>query len=583
MEQYQAMILAMRLKSFNLENDQEVAKVKTKQFSSQIGDRDRLNELNESGSLDFNPKKELFTSRITSSVWERFHVILDRTTNNVISGFVKCIECGHFVEYNGSTTSNLKNHKCNRKKIEQNHLTRIVRKFHQSDIEAVRNASVKFVVEDLRPFLAIEGEGMLDLLTTIAQIGSRYPQLSKEEINEIIPSRRIVKRHAEIKAKIMTETIVKLFRETLGFPGGFTCTVDICTEMHTHTSYLGMTSHLAVLQDNKIARHIIVFHCNIIKKTTGDDIYNEIVKVFETFNVQQQEIDEQITFLSDRGKNMINALSKSTRLNCYAHLINNLVRSMCQRKKMVDIVSKACSLVRYWNMSSLKNFEGLHRKLKQMCETRFNTVHTMLQSICDNYDDVSNALYDKERNSNFTLRTTQQITCLPKNEITLICKFLETFTTMTARLEGDQYPIHMVWPIFRKIQSHLQPKDSDITAVADMKQKGLKYFNENASDFEPTMHHKSAVFLHPMMKNMNFAPLNTILDVRQFIHDSINTIDSIANSEAVVNEGTSEMPSENNDSIFEEFLNEYVPQAVPSFSNELQRYIDFKVDMVSLV
>lgn len=271
---------------------------------------------------------------------------------------------------------------------------RIVRKFHQIDIEAVRNASVKFVVQDLRPFLAIEGDGLLDLLITMAQIGSRYPQLSKEEIQKIIPSRRIVKRHAEIKANTMAETIVKLFRESLGFPGGFACTVDIWTETHTHTSYLGMTSHLTVLQDNKIVRHIFAFHCNIIKKTTGDDIYNEIVRIFETFNVQKQEIDEKITFVSDRGRNIVNALSKSTRLNCYAHLINNLVRSMCEIEKMVDIVSKACSLVRYVNTSSLKNFEGLHRKLKQMCETRFNTVHTTLQSICDIYEDVSNALYD---------------------------------------------------------------------------------------------------------------------------------------------------------------------------------------------
>lgn len=64
-------------------------------------------------------------------------------------------------------------------------------------------------------------------------------------------------------------------------------------------------------------------------------------------------------------------------------------------------------------------------------------------------------------------------------------------------------------------------------------------------------------------------------------YDSVNTIDSIMNNEAVLNEGTSELASQNNDSIFEEFLNETVPLAVPSFSNELQRYIDFKVDMVS--
>lgn len=555
------------------------SKIKINLFA--IGCRRKLLlEMDSNGSLAFKPKSEVHAGRCSSTVWDRFHIIVNTADNEIIQNFVKCINCGEFIEYNGSTTSNLRNHKCRHMKSIRHEQSNARRQFDRKDIDAIRDATVKFVAFDIRPFFAIQGEGLLDLLITMAEVGSRYQNMSREDIRQLIPSRRTVKRHTEIKANQMKDLIKKRFREALACPGGLSCTIDMWSEKHTHTSYLGMTAHLSLQENGKIKRHMYLFNVNAIKaeRMTGSVIYTEVKRIFDEFGINEEEIEQKITFVSDRGGNIRSALSKSVRLNCYAHLMNNIVHAMCEVSTMRQIVIDSAALVRFVNTSTIRNNETLRKTLKQHCETRWNSVQIMLDSIYSNYDEIYNALSEKEKAPTCTAHLTQKITCLKKDELNALVNFLSPFTKMTKNIEGDKCAtIHKVWPIYQKIESYLQPKESDMPIIAEMRCEGLRYFILNQSDFEPTMTHKVAVFLHPVLKSMSFAPVSTAIDVQTFVQDSMNCHDQNNNDSVDLN-GTTQS---NNDDIFDEFLSEIGTQAVATRSNELQRYIDFKIDMVS--
>lgn len=540
----------------------------------------QLMELNTNGSLAFKPRSEVHGGRCSSKVWDRFHIIFNTIVNEVINNFVKCTHCGDFVEYNGNTTSNLLNHKCrnmNKKSIFEEQ-AKVQRQFDRKDIDAIRNATVKFVSFDIRPFFAIEGEGLLDLLMTMAEVGSRYQNISREDIRQLIPSRRTVKRHTEIKGDEMKDLIKKHFREALTCPGGFSCTIDIWTEKHSHISYLGMTAHLSLPVNEGIRKLMYLFNINAIKaeRLNAEAIDAEIKRVFADFGVEENVVEQKITFISDRGGNIRAALSNSVRLNCYAHLINNLVHAMCEIHSVREIINDASALVRFVNTSTIRN--TLKKTLKQHCVTRWNSTQIMLESVYLNYDEVYNALSEKEKGPTCTSHLTPKITCIPKDKLNAIVIFLTPFTKMTKSIEGDTYAtIHMVWPLYRKIESYLSPKESDIPIVAEMRSAGLKYFNSNRVNFEPTMVHKVSVFLHPVLKCMSFAPLTTVIDIQNFVQDSINSHDRNNNEPVVFNENA----SSNNDGIFDEILNEIGTQSIATRSNELQRYIDFRIDSVS--
>lgn len=51
----------------------------------------------------------------------------------------------------------------------------------------ITNAAVKFCYKDMRPFVAIEGKGLNNLLEAVSTLSSKYGKLTAEEIQEILP------------------------------------------------------------------------------------------------------------------------------------------------------------------------------------------------------------------------------------------------------------------------------------------------------------------------------------------------------------------------------------------------------------
>lgn len=56
-----------------------------------------------------------------------------------------------------------------------------------------------FVIKDLRPFKAIEGEGMMDLLKVMVHLGSKYPWMTDDDIEDLIPCRKTIRNDVQLK------------------------------------------------------------------------------------------------------------------------------------------------------------------------------------------------------------------------------------------------------------------------------------------------------------------------------------------------------------------------------------------------
>lgn len=69
------------------------------------------------------------------------------------------------------------------------------RKIKPIDKVAVRGASVGFVIRDMRPISAINGEGLMQLMATMTSIGAKYGELSISALDslKLVPSRQTVR------------------------------------------------------------------------------------------------------------------------------------------------------------------------------------------------------------------------------------------------------------------------------------------------------------------------------------------------------------------------------------------------------
>lgn len=106
------------------------------------------------------------SSRVKSDVWDKFRILFDLSTKKLISNYVICIRCDSLLNYNSAscTTTSMIRHSRNCDKIpkitaylDRDNVKKI--NFKDVDVQAVREAAVKFIAKDLRPFNAIEGEG----------------------------------------------------------------------------------------------------------------------------------------------------------------------------------------------------------------------------------------------------------------------------------------------------------------------------------------------------------------------------------------------------------------------------------------
>lgn len=271
---------------------------------------------------------------------------------------------------------------------------------------------------------------------------------------------------------------------------------------------------------------------------------------------------DDITFVTDRGTNMVSALRYSNHIHCFAHLINNTVGKMM---KDLPIVKAATSIVQYFKKSGNNNFSNT---LKSNVSTRWNTVYFMGDSILPNFDEIRSILRSKKVHLT-------DLAAISYDKLKLLCDFLKPFKEASTALEGAQYPtLYLVNPWYHQLLEHMSPNTSDSVFIADIKKIGLQYWIENVSSYV-TYHHDIATFLHPQMKKLNALSAERQKRTHDKVSSMLEKFDSGCEPQQM-NRGTNQISSvmhsfmDNNDDIQESELEEYKNIKVRTMTNLLQ-------------
>lgn len=112
-------------------------------------------------------------------------------SKNEIKHHVFCSVCKSVFRYDtaGSGTKNLKDHHrvCKPGKALNRFVEKNKKNFTKSERDGMAEAAVRFCCKDLRPFYALYGEGLMDLLEEIVGICARHGKLSRESLEALLP------------------------------------------------------------------------------------------------------------------------------------------------------------------------------------------------------------------------------------------------------------------------------------------------------------------------------------------------------------------------------------------------------------
>lgn len=166
--------------------------------------------------------------------------------------FFYCTVCSD-IEYNpydDGNTNRLLRHICFENRIDgSKDISRtIVRK---SDKESLKLAGAKFVAKDLRPFQAIEGDGLKDLCVASMRFGQQNRKATRDDLISAMPTRNTVKDAVAQIANTKRKQVANVLRRAFE-TGGIAATCDNWTDDYRHRTYMTIVAHTCTYENGEI-------------------------------------------------------------------------------------------------------------------------------------------------------------------------------------------------------------------------------------------------------------------------------------------------------------------------------------------
>lgn len=406
--------------------------------------------------------------------------------------------------YEPGNTSLFKRHECIIANSTDNKVKLLIRPEIKKQFKA---AASNFIAYDLRPYLAIEGDGLFELLTTAMKFGQIHKKATVDDLRRALPGRNTVRAYLEKVANDVKAKIKSVLQEAKQI-GGFAVCSDSWTDKYRRLTYICLVAHCNTITEKGIERHSYNLYCGQITELvkTKEVIVGHILNVLHDYGFSEDEVSEFVTFVTDRGSNFKYGLISAgySRHSCYAHLIHNLIKAMMKKKsrvyEIVETAAKVTALVKNSNINS-----QLPKTIKSFSRTRWNGVYTMLHSIGVNFANLDQLLFQRQR-QNPKETCFDLFSSLKASDIKSICEFLEQFANITNDIEGQAYEtLSMVWPIYSGLNLALEEgyaEEESSRIIEEMKDNGRKYLTSKKKDFMPTMKHKMATVLNPFAKKL---------------------------------------------------------------------------------
>lgn len=200
-----------------------------------------------------------------SNIWTQFHEIQEAATKNKIEFYFFCIDCEQVVA-NCATDGNtnaFRRHICYNKEISQVAGDSKSFLIKQRDKNDLKLAAVKLVTKDLRPYYAIEREGLIALCYASMIFGQHYPKANKSHLVEALPTRNTV-RSAVCQTAEENRQKIRTLLKAAKSNGGIAATSDTWTDGFKHLTYICVVVHINVVEDDGIRYHRFILNVSEI-------------------------------------------------------------------------------------------------------------------------------------------------------------------------------------------------------------------------------------------------------------------------------------------------------------------------------
>lgn len=131
--------------------------------------------------------------------------------------------------------------------------------------------------------------------------------------------------HISKLATNASEQISNLLKQCVEKYGGFSCAIDCWKDDYKKNEYMVIVAHVNIeIEKLNIKRYNFVIGMENITDASAIALEQKINETMESYSIDQWK--SHVRFVSDRGPNIVSALSKYERINCFAHLINNVLK-----------------------------------------------------------------------------------------------------------------------------------------------------------------------------------------------------------------------------------------------------------------
>lgn len=487
-----------------------------------------------------------------SKIWEIFSQI-EKDNGKVMDGVVLCEKCKGIFKFNGKQTSNLIRHKC----YAERNRDVILKNVGSEDKEKFLVACSQWVVEDCRPFSIVDGDGFKKIVQSLLDIGTKYG--NTVDISNMVPDSRTVSRRISDIADDKRSQI-QLELKTAITKGTASITSDLWTDNFVKRNFLCATFHF--LKDLKLREIVLGVKSMDFERCTANNVLTKLKSILNEFDIYDIE---NITFVTDRGSNIVKALRDQNRLNCANHLLNNVLDSgFNSTLELMPIFETCKKLVKYFKKSSLQHF--LSTSLKNYCITRWNSHLNLFQSISNNYFKIQEIL-----SSNNEMNRISDIDLPLLNSLV---GMFEKFDIVSRKLQGVNYvTINYVYLTVNTLKNICEETDSDIQVIKALKRNIVR---EIETKYIPNLSilHYTACFLYP--------PTNSCIDeakineVKAFCLSEI--MKSVPSSDASVNSSHFEQSPKDFQLFFSTLVNQINPSIEVCISDEINRYSYLKIN-----
>ena len=403
--------------------------------------------------------------------------------------YVTCSKCNdnNLIKYNHHGSNGLDYH-LSKHKTKSDTMVPSVSAFmtkpcSKSDKEKVSKAAAKMCAIDMRPFYMIEGDGMSMFIDTIIKIIAVKGRI---DAKDLLPCADTVKNHVVSMAK-EGRSVLKEILSTVPY---INCTTDHWYESYNNVDYMTITIHYLDPSSLTLKNRVIgTFEVNDKTSKLTEEQFKKKLTEFDVLHKVR-------IVVTDNAMSMQSAFRSYDWIGCCAHDMALVQKYAFNQQESVEepdpvpsislLMKSAKDLVTRVKRSTIS--VALETKLRQSCETRWDTNYDMLKSISDNIMslDAEKSLESYMSNINRGL-------------LTEVCDLMKQFKIIRESLCADNRPtLHTVLLSYHILRQHSISKLADSGPIKVLKGRMKKYLDQK---FHLTPMHIIATFLHPKYRS----------------------------------------------------------------------------------